>query len=612
MSAWSQLMKRIPRGVPRIHRLRSPGAYAFALLVIAAAALLRIWFSAALSSTPFLAFYPALVLAATFGGFGPGLLAIIGSWLCVTLLFDATPGHIGLGNPEELERFLVFLTGGLGVSFVSELQLRGQERLIQQSRKIEELGQLTDSGPFMIRDDQNRILHWSEGCTRLYGFSADQAKGRVSYDLLQTRFPEPMKKIQSTLHRAGRWEGELVHVRSDGSDIVTSSLWILREGGSSPVIMEINTDITRLKRAEDALRRSEEQLRVATMAKEVGVWAWKRGTRPITVSENWRRLFGVPRETVVTFRTWRDSLHPEDRARAIADLKAVQIDQPEFVTEYRVIHPDGTVRWIVDRGRALWDVTGTISEMAGINLDITNRKLAENELVRAGRELERSNSELEAYAYIASHDLHEPLRTIDGFLQLLEQRTPGQLDEKSRQYIRYAVDGSKRMHQMIADLLAHSQVSMQPFSPKLVHLRNALDHALALMRQSIEESGADIVIQELPSVPAESSQMIQVFQNLIGNAIKFRSDRPLEIKIGARREPHFWLLSVQDNGIGLDASQKDRIFQIFQRLHSRQKYPGNGIGLSICKKIIERHRGSLWVESQPGEGSTFYFTLPSD
>jgi PAS domain S-box-containing protein len=612
MSKFAKLRKLIVPRYPSFHRLRWPGSYIFALLVVAAAALLRTWLSSALSSTPFLAFYPALVLAAAFGGFGPGLLAVLVSWLCVTLFFDSTPGFIGLSNPAELERLIVFLTGGLGVSLVSEAQLRAQERLLKQSRDIEELGQLTDLGSFMIRDASDRILHWSQGCARLYGFSSERAMGRVSHELLKTQFPEPLDQITAILHRDGQWEGELVHTRLDGTTIVTASLWILRKDNSAPVVLEINADITQLKSIEQALRHSEEQLRVATMATEIGVWAWKRGTRPVTVSENWRRLFGVSRETEVTFSTWRDSLHPEDRDRAIADLEAVYTDQPEFSTEYRVVHPNGTVRWIVDRGRAIFDSSGNIVEMAGINLDITKRKRTEEDLLHASRELERSNRDLESFAYIASHDLQEPLRTITGFLQLLEQKIGNQFDDKTRQYIEYAVDGSKRMHQMITDLLSYSRVSMQAFSPKLIHFNETLSVVLSLMKKNIEDSGASIAIQELPSVRADASQLQQVFQNLIGNAIKFRSERPLEIHVSARQEQRFWVFYVKDNGIGLDVKQGDKIFQIFQRLHSRQKYPGSGIGLSICKKIIERHGGAIWVESVPGAGSTFYFTLPSD
>ena len=492
MSALSNLKELIGHGNPGMHRLRSPASYIFTLLVVAVAALLRTWLSGALSSTPFLAFYPALVMAAAFGGFGSGLLAVLVSWLCVTLFFDATPGYIGLSNPAELQRLLVFLAGGLGVSWVSESQLRGRERLLKQAREIEELGQLTDSGPFMIRDERHRILHWSEGCARLYGFTAEQAMGRLSYELLRTRFPAPLNQINAILSQTGRWEGELEHVRADGTTIVAASLWILRKATSAPAVLEISSDITRLKHTEKALRHSEE------------------------------------------------------------------------------------------------------------------------DLLRTSRELERSNKDLESFAYIASHDLQEPLRTITGFLQLLEQKVGNQLDDKANQYIHYAVDGSKRMHEMITDLLSYSRVSMQPFSPKPINLRETLEHALSQTRKSIEDSGAIITIKELPSVRADASQMLQVFQNLIGNAIKFRSERPLEIQVEARQEQGYWLFSIKDNGIGLDVNQRDKIFKIFQRLHSRQKYSGSGIGLSICKKIIERHGGSIWVESVLDAGSTFCFTLPSD
>ncbi len=389
MFAPSNFKELIRHGHPGRYRLHGPASYIFALLAVAAAALLRTWLSGALSSTPFLAFYPALVIAAAFGGFGPGLLAVLVSWLCVTLFFDTTPGYIGLSNPAELQRLLVFLAGGLGVSWVSESQLRGQERLLKQAGEIER-------------------------------------------------------------------------------------------------------DIARLKQTEQALRHSEE------------------------------------------------------------------------------------------------------------------------DLLRTSRELERSNKDLESFAYIASHDLQEPLRTITGFLQLLEQKVGNQLDDKANQYIHYAVDGSKRMHEMITDLLSYSRVSMQPFSPKRVNLRETLEHALSQIRKSIEDSGATITIKELPSVRADASQMLQVFQNLIGNALKFGSERPLEIQVEARQDQGFWLLSIKDNGIGLDLKQREKIFKIFQRLHSRQRYPGSGIGLSICKKIIERHGGSIWVESVVDAGSTFYFTLPSD
>jgi PAS domain S-box-containing protein len=601
-------LSKIRRGMGR--RLAFPWSYIFALLVVAAAALLRLWMSGPLNSTPFLAFYPALVLAAAFGGCGPGLVAVLTSWLCVALFFDSTPGFIGLSNPAEFGRLLVFLSGGMGVSLVSEAHLRGQERILRQARDLAELGQLTNSAPFMIRDEKDQIIHWSEGCTRLYGFPAEQALGRISHDLLQTRFPNPPDEIYETLRRNGRWEGELTHVRADNAPIVVASLWILRDSAPNRAILEISNDITRLKETEEALRRSEEQLRVATMAAEVGAWLWKAGANQITVSANWRRLYGVAPDEEVTFHTWRNAIHPEDCERAVREHNAVSPENPEFNIEYRVLNPDGTIRWITDRGRAQFDADGRSLEVAGINLDITKRKLAEEALLHTSRELARSNKDLEAFAYITSHDLQEPLRTIASFLQLLEQRIGDQLDDRAKQYIHFAVDGSKRMHQMISDLLFYSRVSMRAFTPKVVNLRQPLEQAMASIRKSIEDSGAFIAVQDLPSVRADATQMLHVFQNLLGNAIKFRSERPLNIEIGSEQEPRYYKFWVKDNGIGFDPGQQDRIFEVFQRLHARQKYSGSGIGLSICKKIIERHGGNIWVESVPNMGSTFYFTLP--
>jgi light-regulated signal transduction histidine kinase (bacteriophytochrome) len=165
---------------------------------------------------------------------------------------------------------------------------------------------------------------------------------------------------------------------------------------------------------------------------------------------------------------------------------------------------------------------------------------------------------------------------------------------------------------MITDLLSYSRAGMQTNDPRAVDLREPLEQAMASIRKSIDDSSASIVVGDLPSVRADATQMLQVFQNLLGNAIKFRSERPLEIEVGAEREQHFWKLWIRDNGIGFDSEYQEKIFQVFQRLHSRQKYPGSGIGLSICKKIIERHGGNIWVETKPNIGSTFYFTLPSD
>jgi PAS domain S-box-containing protein len=229
---------------------------------------------------------------------------------------------------------------------------------------------------------------------------------------------------------------------------------------------------------------------------------------------------------------------------------------------------------------------------------------------RIAEELARSNKDLEQFAYVASHDLQEPLRSVTGFLELLERKAGAKLSQEEKQYVDYAIDGAKRMSQMIRDLLAYSRVGTKGIEPQAIKAREPLDEALAALRLGIQESGATVAIDDLPVVLADAAQLAQLFQNLLGNAVKFRCERPLEIRVGAQREGNEWLLWVADNGIGIDPEQGARIFEIFQRLHSRREYPGSGIGLAICKKIVERHGGRIWVQSEPGQGSTFYFTLP--
>ncbi len=241
--------------------------------------------------------------------------------------------------------------------------------------------------------------------------------------------------------------------------------------------------------------------------------------------------------------------------------------------------------------------------VATLALDITERK-------RAEEELKRSNAELEQFAYVASHDLQEPLRAVAGMVQLLQQRYQGQLDERANLYIAHAVEGATRMQTLINDLLAFSRVDTRgrPFAP--VNVAAALRPALANLAVAVRESRATITHDELPTVLADSGQLTQLFQNLIGNALKFRGDQPPAIHVGAERLADAWRFSVRDNGIGIEPQYAERIFVVFQRLHTRRAYPGTGIGLAICKKIVERHGGRIWVESEPGRGATFLFTIP--
>jgi signal transduction histidine kinase len=233
-------------------------------------------------------------------------------------------------------------------------------------------------------------------------------------------------------------------------------------------------------------------------------------------------------------------------------------------------------------------------------------------LDRRTRELERSNADLEQFAYVASHDLQEPLRKVASFCQLLQRRYQGLLDERGEQYIEYAVDGAKRMQGLINDLLAFSRVGRNPGEHVVVPAGELVDGALANLEVALSLSGGRVVHDDLPKVSAEPALLTAVFQNLVGNALKFHGEVPPEVRVTADRDGDDWVFSVRDNGIGIDAEYADRIFALFQRLHSRSAYPGTGIGLAMCRRIVEYHGGRIWLDTETsGEGATFRFTLPA-
>ena len=243
-------------------------------------------------------------------------------------------------------------------------------------------------------------------------------------------------------------------------------------------------------------------------------------------------------------------------------------------------------------------------------VDISERKRTQTVLEKQKVELERSNADLEQFAYVASHDLQEPLRMVASYTSLLEERYKGQLDERADKYINYAVEGAKRMQQLISDLLDFSRVGTRAKPMAKVDTAALLDKVLRSLRGTITDKGAEVTCGALPAITADEIQLGMVFQNLIGNAVKFRAEKPPRVRVEAAFADGLWTFSVADNGIGIDAQYSSRIFQMFQRLHERGKYDGSGIGLAIVKKIVERHGGTVWFESTPGEGTTFFFTIP--
>lgn len=241
--------------------------------------------------------------------------------------------------------------------------------------------------------------------------------------------------------------------------------------------------------------------------------------------------------------------------------------------------------------------------------DVTERRQVEDTLAANARDLERSNAELEQFAYVASHDLQEPLRMVASYTQLLARRYQGRLDDDADEFIGYVVDGVNRMQALIGDLLAYSRAGNRGSEMAPVDLQTLFDRLVTILQPAIEESGAQVTSDSLPVIEGDAGQLTQLLQNLVVNAMKFRGDKPARVHVGVDEIDGERVFFVRDEGIGIDPKFRDRIFVIFQRLHSRSEYPGTGIGLSICRKIVERHGGRMWVESEPGQGATFFFTL---
>ena len=281
----------------------------------------------------------------------------------------------------------------------------------------------------------------------------------------------------------------------------------------------------------------------------------------------------------------------------------------EAKAELRNYRKDGSLFWNELYIAPVKDPQGGLTHFIGIQTDITQRKHQEIELANKTRELAESNAELQQFAYVASHDLQEPLRMVASYTQLLGKRYRGKLDQDADEFIGYAVDGATRMQRLIRDLLEYSRVGAERQSFEETDCELVFQQAMQNLSASVRERHAEVTHDPLPTVRASPTHLIQVFQNLIGNALKFQGDAPPQIHVGAKALPDGWEFSVRDNGVGMPGDQLDRIFAIFQRLHGQSEYPGTGIGLATCKRIVGKYGGQIWAESEPGQGATFYFTL---
>jgi len=385
--------------------------------------------------------------------------------------------------------------------------------------------------------------------------------------------------------------------------------WLLKTGVA--IGLQIGHFMARTQ-AERELRYSEARFRSLTALSSDWYWEQDEELRLTFMSARFVERTGIDPAPFIGRKRWDQpapNLTESDWARHRALLER---HEPFFDFEIERVAPDGNSVWLSVSGEPVFE-DRKFRGYRGVGTDITDRKRGQAVLRAAYDELARSNSELQQFAYVASHDLQEPLRMIGSYTQLLERRYVDKLDADAREFMGFIVDGATRMKQLIEDLLAYSRVGTRGKELQRVPAQAALDRALVNLRAAIESARAQVTHDALPDVSADDTQLTQLFQNLIGNAIKFKKpDDPIRVRVGVQDTGSEWRFSVSDNGIGIEPQYYERIFMMFQRLHTRDEYPGTGIGLAICKKVVDRHRGRIWVESAPGKGSTFHFTLPKN
>jgi len=419
---------------------------------------------------------------------------------------------------------------------------------------------------------------------------------------------------------------ELAGCRKDGREVpVEICLSPLRSGPNTFVVSTIR-DISERRGAEARLRKLDARYRtlVENIPAVTFMAALDEGANELYVSPQIETLLGFSQqEWLENPILWYLQLHPDDRSRWHEEFASTCSTGKPFRSIYRFLARDGRVVWVRGEAKMVRDADGRPLFLQGVAFDITAVRQAQEELKahnellaqrveeRTG-ELARSNAALERFGYVIAHDLRAPLRTIKSYTQKLPAAAIAQLDMQAGDYLTRIINAADRMRIQIDDLLAYSRVGSQGKEPAPTESSAAMAAACANLQADIEESGAAVTINELPLVLADRTQLVQLFQNLLGNALKFRAECSPHIHVSARREEDGWVVSIQDNGIGIEPQYLERIFGLGERLHSISQYPGNGIGLATCERIVRRHGGRIWAASPgPGQGSTFHFTLPA-
>jgi PAS domain S-box-containing protein len=505
----------------------------------------------------------------------------------------------------------LLIVSAAGWSVQSDSDKRGlaEEALRDQEEKYRLLIDGVQDYAIFALDPYGMVASWNAGAERIKGYRADEIIGKnFSRFYLQSDIDQGKPKAELQIAAAcGRSEVEHWRVRKDGSRFWANVVITAAHNSSGSLLgfSEISRDISERKETEAKYRGLLEAAPDAMVVVN-------QGGEIVLLNLQAEKQFGYHRDELVGQKV--KNIIPEgfaerviaDGTRSAAEALAQQIGTGIELHGRRKDGSDFPIEIMLSP----LESTEGILVTAAIR-DITVRKDTETHLVKTVGELKRSNDELQQFAYVASHDLQEPLRMVASYTQLLAKRYKGRLDSEADEFIAYAVDGSNRMQGLIRDLLAYSRAGTNGKALREFSSEKALKEALSNLRVTIQESGALVTHDSLPTITSDDTQLVQVFQNLVGNAIKYRSAEVPQVHVSATKNgAKEWIFSVRDNGLGIDPQYFERIFVLFQRLHGREEFKGTGIGLTICKKIVERLGGRIWVESQPEKGSTFCFALP--
>ncbi len=462
----------------------------------------------------------------------------------------------------------------------------------------------------------NKITEWNKAAEAMYKYSRDEVLGRSINDIIQSEHILPLtrKKAEEELKKTGLWKEELYQAspRKEKMTGLSSTSLLKDENGIALGYLGVNRDITEIRKTEKQLGEIDKLYHL--LVNEVADYAIiLLDTKGIIVSWNKgaEKIKGYTEEEIIG-KHFSVFYTDEEKEKGIP-LAALETTKREkkYACEGWRVRKNKNLFWADVVITELVDEEGNLKGFVKITRDLTERKKAENEILKRTEELKRSNAELEQFAYVASHDLQEPLRMITSYVQLIEKHYKDKLDKDANDFIHFAVDGANRMQTLIYSLLDYSRINrVKPFES--IDLDDVLKEVMKDLSVSIKESQAKITWGKLPEIYGDKVLIGQLFFNLIANAIKFKGDRTPEIDISYKIENGKYVFAVKDNGIGIKKEYAEKIFVIFQRLHSKDKYPGTGIGLAICKKIVERHEGEIWVESELNKGSTFYFTIKTD